>query len=291
MYGSSFCIVTRRPRSFSSRPSELAVEALAERAGHPSGHEDVLRHGVGPPSDDSFERVHDGIITIPRRRRTRGSRADQARAGPRRAAPWRARARPRRSTRTASGPARRPARSPSSGDHRGERLARRVRPSSRPPGSRANAATCGRWVTTSTWWSAPSAASASPTATAAVPPIPASTSSNTSVPAVGAGEHEAQRQHRPRQLAARRHPAERQQRRTRVGGEQELDVVAGMVVGRLADLDGDRGVAHRQLPQPLPRPRRPDAVPPRGGARRPPRGLVARAATACSRWRSSSAAR
>ena len=43
------------------------------------------------------------------------------------------------------------------------------------------AATWARWVTTSTWWWPASSASARPTAVAAVPPMPASTSSNTSV--------------------------------------------------------------------------------------------------------------
>ena len=43
----------------------------------------------------------------------------------------------------------------------------------------AKAATCGRWVTTRTWWSRASRASRRPTSTAARPPTPASTSSNT----------------------------------------------------------------------------------------------------------------
>ena len=59
--------------------------------------------------------------------------------------------------------------------------------------------------------SPPSSASAAPTATAAAPPMPASTSSNTSVAApdtaAGADQREPQGEHRPRQLAAGRHPA------------------------------------------------------------------------------------
>ena len=45
----------------------------------------------------------------------------------------------------------------------------------------ANAATCGRWVTTTTWAVRASRASRRPTSTAAWPPTPASTSSNTNV--------------------------------------------------------------------------------------------------------------
>ena len=35
MYGSSFCIVTRRPRSFSSRPSDDAVRPLPSELATP----------------------------------------------------------------------------------------------------------------------------------------------------------------------------------------------------------------------------------------------------------------
>ena len=45
----------------------------------------------------------------------------------------------------------------------------------------AKAATCGRWVTTSTWAERASRASRRPTSTAALPPTPASISSNTNV--------------------------------------------------------------------------------------------------------------
>ena len=53
-------------------------------------------------------------------------------------------------------------------------------------------------------------------------------------------QHEAQRQHGAGQLAARRHLGERQRRRPGVGGQQERDVVAGIV---LADLDREPALA------------------------------------------------
>ena len=48
----------------------------------------------------------------------------------------------------------------------------------------AHAATCGRWVTHSTWRSRPRRCSSRPTVVATAPPTPESTSSNTSVPAL-----------------------------------------------------------------------------------------------------------
>ena len=58
---------------------------------------------------------------------------------------------------------------------------RRHRPS-RPRRCRsANAATCGRWVTTSTWACRPAGPAGAPTSSAARPPTPASTSSKTKV--------------------------------------------------------------------------------------------------------------
>ena len=74
----------------------------------------------------------------------------------------------------------------------------------------AKAATCGRWVTTMTWAVRASRASRRPTSTATLPPMPASTSSKTKVGhAVDAGEHDLDRQHDARQLAAGRALAER----------------------------------------------------------------------------------
>ena len=116
------------------------------------------------------------------------------------------------------------------------------------------AATWARWVTTSTWWRRPTSARAA--------------SDRRGCGAADAGvdlveherprivvvqtrrEHEAEGQHRPGQLAARRHLGERQQRRTRVGREQELDPVAG---GRSSACSptsmADLGVGQRQLSQ------------------------------------------
>ena len=44
MYGSSFCIVTRRPRALQQPPERRGREALAQTRRHSTGHEDVLRH-------------------------------------------------------------------------------------------------------------------------------------------------------------------------------------------------------------------------------------------------------
>ena len=170
MYGSSFCIVTRRPRALSSRPSDDAVRPFPSEEATP------------PVTKMCFVT---GAHHIAHARRARGMaqrrRADSSSS----AACSRAVA--------LSGVAR---------QHAGQldqpRLRRRgpaavavVAPSPvdfvTATCVSANAATCGRWVTTSTCRSLPSVASARPTATAAVPPMPASTSSNTSVggPTVG----------------------------------------------------------------------------------------------------------
>ena len=92
----------------------------------------------------------------------------------------------------------------------------------------ATAATWGRWVTTSTWWRRARLASASATAVAADPPMPASTSSKTSVagPAV---RTQAQGEHHPGQLASGRDPAEGQHRPAAVRVEPERHLVARVV--------------------------------------------------------------
>jgi hypothetical protein len=58
------------------------------------------------------------------------------------------------------------------------------------------------------------------------------------------GEHEPQREHGPRQFATRGHPGQGQRRRPRVGGESDLDVVAGVVP---AHGDDHLGLGHGQL--------------------------------------------
>ena len=60
------------------------------------------------------------------------------------------------------------------------------------------------------------------------------------------GEHEAQREHGPRQLATRGDLGQRQRRRSRVGGEPQLDVVAGVVA---AHHHLDLRLGHGQLGQ------------------------------------------
>ena len=87
----------------------------------------------------------------------------------------------------------------------------------------ANAAICGRCVTHSTCCLSAMACSFRPTTSATRPPIPASTSSNTSVlPRRVGARHRLEREHDARQLAARRDARERPQLLARVGREQEL---------------------------------------------------------------------
>ena len=96
----------------------------------------------------------------------------------------------------------------------------------------ANAATCARWVTTSTWAPTARAARRRPTSTAALPPTPASTSSKTKVggpvrAGLGrGGERDLDGEHDAGQLAAGRALAERPGRRAGVRHEQHLDDVA-----------------------------------------------------------------
>ena len=104
----------------------------------------------------------------------------------------------------------------------------------------ANAATCGRWVTHSTWCCLPTCASARPTAVPASPPMPASTSSNTRVG--GAAESTTRRA----SIARASSPPEaalgqRPGRLARVGREQEGDVVGAVLARGLgcAGLDRD----------------------------------------------------
>ena len=76
----------------------------------------------------------------------------------------------------------------------------------------ASEATCGRWVMQTTWRPSASSRSRSPTARAVWPPMPASTSSKTSVaPPPGVGDAH-QREHHARELAARRDVAQRRRR-------------------------------------------------------------------------------
>ena len=91
---------------------------------------------------------------------------------------------------------------------------------------RPRAATCGECVTTSTWRSRASRASRSPTAAAVAPPTPLSTSSKIRVgDRPVARQHHLQRQHEPRQLAARGDLVQRPERRAGIGRDQEGDAV------------------------------------------------------------------
>ena len=47
MYGSSFCIRTRRPRRFEQHADRGAGESLAQRADDAAGDEDVFGHAGG----------------------------------------------------------------------------------------------------------------------------------------------------------------------------------------------------------------------------------------------------
>ena len=120
------------------------------------------------------------------------------------------------------GPARRRGpRSSSSRDRRSPSVRRGLCFSMRRCAS-AYAAICGRCVTQSTWWSRASRHRLRPTGSADRPPMPASTSSKTSVGVASAPrEHALDGQRDARQLAARRDPRQRPRRLARVGREQE----------------------------------------------------------------------
>ena len=154
----------------------------------------------------------------------------------------------------------------------------------------AKAATCGRWVTTSTWWRRPRRPAPARPRCAASPPIPASTSSKTRR-GRGRGEHEPQGEHGAGQLAARGHLGQRQGRRARVGGEQEARPrrpgrrlrprprrVARPWPARAGAPATARGEVGRRLPAGradlLPRPRRGPRRPPRSACSSVGRGLL-----------------
>ena len=100
-----------------------------------------------------------------------------------------------------------------------------------------------------TWRPPASARSWSPTARAVWPPMPASTSSKTSVAGPGLGRHAHQREHHARELAARRDVAQRAGRDAGVRRDHELDVV-GAARARLVAVGQARLEAravHREL--------------------------------------------
>ena len=191
-------------------------ESLAERGGDAPGDEDVLGrlllHGIQPYQD--FRRP--------------GPRHDQSRRSERpRAAPGRAPSRcrtPRARPASGTAPGRRPASSSAVSPEVVTDPSLLLRTTT---WWSANAATCGRWVTTSTCADRASAARRRPISTAALPPTPASTSSKTNV---GTGRVSASddldRQHDPGQLAARRRPCRADAARSRCWRPSEqLDLV------------------------------------------------------------------
>ena len=90
----------------------------------------------------------------------------------------------------------------------------------------AYAATCGRWVTTSTWAEAARAASRRPTSTAALPPTPAvDLVEDEGRHRAGAREGDLEGKHHPRELTARCALRQRSGLGTGVGRQQELHLV------------------------------------------------------------------
>ncbi len=264
--------------------------------------DEVLGAAVDPGGTDHVGAVGDRRALPAEDEPSAPDRLD--RSARRRGAPTRA-ARPRGGGRGRTRP---PPRASATAHARGPRRRRRSASATvRPPRSvfstttwrSANAATCARWVTHSTWCCAPSTPRRRPDGRPRF-------ATDAGVDLVEherrrrVGEHEPQREHRPRELAARRGLGQRPGRLARVGGEQEGDDV-GAVVGGLArlHLHLDLGPGHRQLAEVAghrvaERPgRRPDA--PRaavGPPRRPPSPAAAMrawSAAACSSWRSSSA--
>ena len=97
------------------------------------------------------------------------------------------------------------------------------------------------------------ARSCSPTAAAVLPPIPASTSSKTSVDRRRRGRCAHDREHHPRELAARRRLAQRAGGDAGVRGDEELHLVAARraVALALAQRRLEGGALHGQLGEPL----------------------------------------
>ena len=95
------------------------------------------------------------------------------------------------------------------------------------------AATCGAWVTASTWILPDRRASRDPMASATAPPTPVSISSKTRVGGRAAvRQRDLERQHEPRELAARRHFGEGTGPRAGIGRHPELDAVDPVGPGR-----------------------------------------------------------
>ena len=138
----------------------------------------------------------------------------------------------------------------------GDALDRRARasPSPRPSrsgsGSRRATATCGRWVMQSTWRPAASPAQAlahRPRRVAADPGV--DLVEDQRALALAAGEP-AEREHDPRELAARGGVLERRGRHPRVGRDQQLDrlgAVGPEAVGMRLERDLEPRPLHRQL--------------------------------------------
>ena len=121
-----------------------------------------------------------------------------------------------------------------------------------------------------TWRPSASARSCSPTARAVWPPMPASTSSKTSVAGAGLGGDAHQREHHARELAARRRLAQRAGGHAGVRRDQELDLVAA---GRAGPSRGDSPTANAAPSI---------ASSPRRSRRRRPAAAAASARASCS---------
>ena len=105
-----------------------------------------------------------------------------------------------------------------------------------------------------TWRPAASARSCSPTARAVWPPMPASTSSKTSVARPGLGRDAHQREHHPRELAARRGLAQRAGRARRGSarsGTRPRRRRVGPKLVAVAQRGLERRAVHRQRGEPL----------------------------------------
>ena len=160
-------------------------------------------------------------------------------------------------------------------------------------GALASDATCGRWVMQITWRSSPSARSRSPTARAVLPPIPASISSKTMVPAPRPGPRPVSasmiRESSPPDAASRSGDSGD----PRVGRDQELDRLrsAGAeTVGMRVERDLESGALHRERGE-LVRPpgARAASRPSARASAAPPRAPPAARRAAASRLSSSAA--
>ena len=146
----------------------------------------------------------------------------------------------------------------------------------------ASAATCGRWVTQTTWWNAASARSRCPSAVAWRPPMPGvDLVEDEQRRLVGGGQDHLQRQGEAARLATRGDPAQRPCRLAGVRGEGEGDAVRAASDRPRCDSSSTPNASLRQPERRQLRVHAPGEARGRGGASRSSARAPARVAAAC----------